>query len=294
MTRRLPLLRGGGLPGRILAPGTPSLTPRVPFLLSSLVIPLLTPLLAPLVTPLPLVVAPPPSPSPSSPLSPSSKASRMWTSASSRVRKTSSPGNRKVPPSFSLLLFFPFFPFFPPSPLDPCGTTHQFPGSSSSSHTPPHCHLVDGPPIAPLRPRDIPGVPHTRHIPIGVRAPTFQGGLGFEGGCLALGLGLGLGWGGVLPCYSRSGGASWAFWGPCGGAWVPWGGFFASLLVLVLLVLVLVRVLVLVLLLLLPPSPTHVQTLRRGSISLPPHSSPPPTYPTRPLVHARRPNLVLG
>ena len=33
-TRRLPLLRGGGLPGLILAPGPPLLTPRVPFLLT--------------------------------------------------------------------------------------------------------------------------------------------------------------------------------------------------------------------------------------------------------------------
>ena len=50
-TRRLPLFRGGGLPGRILAPGTPLLNPCVPFLLT----PLVTPHLTPLVTPLPLV-----------------------------------------------------------------------------------------------------------------------------------------------------------------------------------------------------------------------------------------------
>ena len=33
-TRKLPLLRGGGLPGRILASGTTLLVPRVPFLLT--------------------------------------------------------------------------------------------------------------------------------------------------------------------------------------------------------------------------------------------------------------------
>ena len=45
-THRLPLLRGGGLPGRILAPGTPLLTPRVPFLLTPLVTPTSPPLCA--------------------------------------------------------------------------------------------------------------------------------------------------------------------------------------------------------------------------------------------------------
>ena len=36
-------MRGGGLPGRILAHGTPLLTPRVPLLLTALVTPLLAP-----------------------------------------------------------------------------------------------------------------------------------------------------------------------------------------------------------------------------------------------------------
>ena len=38
-TRMLPLLRGSGLPGRILAPGIPLLTPRVPSLLTPLSLP---------------------------------------------------------------------------------------------------------------------------------------------------------------------------------------------------------------------------------------------------------------
>ena len=50
-TRTLPLLRGGGLLGRILAPGNPLLTPCVPFRLT----PLVTPHLTHLVNPLPLV-----------------------------------------------------------------------------------------------------------------------------------------------------------------------------------------------------------------------------------------------
>ena len=48
----------GGLPGRILAPGTPLLTPRVPLVFIPFFTHLLTPLLAPLVTSLPLVVTP--------------------------------------------------------------------------------------------------------------------------------------------------------------------------------------------------------------------------------------------
>ena len=66
-----------------------------------------------------------------------------------RVRKRSTLGTRKVPPSFSRFPLFPFFPFSRPSPVDPCDTTHQSPGSNSSSQSPNSVTWLTVPPMPP-------------------------------------------------------------------------------------------------------------------------------------------------
>ena len=90
-TRRLPLLRGGGLPGLILAPGTSLLTPtpRVPFLLT----PLVTQRLTPLVTPLPLVTTLVPL-VPVIPVVPVVAISKWATYCSRRLARMASQGGR--------------------------------------------------------------------------------------------------------------------------------------------------------------------------------------------------------
>ena len=97
-----------------------------------------------------------------------------------------------------------------------------------------HPHQADGPPIAPLLLRDVPGVPHTRHVLVGVTPLLAQGGAWVWGGGLGLGLSFGFGLGGLLGlavgilfcialtllifvlafCFGGPGGA-WAW--PCGG-----------------------------------------------------------------------------
>ena len=109
----------GGCRGAFLLPAAPFSPPVSPSFsppVSPSFSPPLSPPPHPLVTPLPLVATLDPSSSPStpsSPLSPSPKASRRWASASSRVRKRSSPGPRKVRP------LFPVLPLLPPLPIGP-------------------------------------------------------------------------------------------------------------------------------------------------------------------------------
>ena len=115
-----------------------------------------------------------------------------------------------------------------------------------------HRHLVDGPPIAPLLPRDVPGVPYNRRVPIGVATPTGErGGLGLGGG-LRVGFGSGLGFGGfrglrvefLFPIALTFKKFSLRFFlggSPGGGAWA-WscrggGGVSPPLLLLLLLLL---------------------------------------------------------
>ena len=197
-TRRLPLLRGGGLPGLILAPGTPLLTPRVPFLLT----PLVTPYLTPLVTPLPLVTTLVPLVIPVIPVVPVVPGPQGLPEVGFRFLPGAEEKLSRHPEGAPLFLPLPLLPLLrllPPLPLPIGPLRHhpQLPRVQLLIPIPQHRHLADAPPIAPLPPRDIPGVPHTQHIPIGVPAPFLQGG------------GLGLGGGGWLcPC-------------PWPGAW-PW------------------------------------------------------------------------
>ena len=117
--------------GSSLLPATPFSPPVSP----SFSPPLSLPTSPPLSPPSPLSSPWSPSSSPSSPSSPSFKASRRWASASSPVRKRSSPGTRMVPP--------------PPSPLVPYDTTHHSPGSNSSSQSPHTLTWLTVPPLAP-------------------------------------------------------------------------------------------------------------------------------------------------
>ena len=101
--------------------------------------------------------------------------------------------------------------------------------------------------MPPLVPRDILGVPHTRHIPIGVPAPILQGGgawgLGGEVALplpLPLGLALALG----LLCWAWGGGfflailkAGFFLGGLGGGSGALGGAVLPTLLVLLLLLL---------------------------------------------------------
>ena len=136
------------------------------------------------------------------------------------MRKRSSPGTRKVPPSFSRFLFFRFFPFLTPSPLHPGDTTHHSPGSNSSSQSPNTVTWLTFPPLPPSAPGT---------FPLGVPAPILQGGgLGVWGG-----VALPLPWGLALPlgllCWAWGGGrlprGLWAPMGPYDGLWGPMGTY---------------------------------------------------------------------
>ena len=130
-TSRLPLPRGGGLPGFILAPGTPLLTPRVPFLLT----PLVTPHLTPLVTPLPLVATLVPLVIPVIRVVPVVPLSQGLLEVGFRllpVAEEELPAPGRCPP----LSPASSSSSSPPSPLDPYVTTHHSPRSNSSSQSP--------------------------------------------------------------------------------------------------------------------------------------------------------------
>ena len=213
-TRRLPLPRGGGLPGLIIAPGTPLLTPtpRVPFLLT----PLVTPYLSPLVTPLPLVTTLVPLVIPVIPVVP----------VVPNLQGPPEPGLRLLPgeeeelschpegaPPFLPLPLLPLLPLFPPSPspLDPCGTTHHSPGSNSSSQSPGTVTWLTVPPLPPSAQGTYRVSPTPGTFPYGSGPLSCKGGAWGVGGgggfALALGLRLGLGLGlAMLPL--GGGGAS--------------------------------------------------------------------------------------
>ena len=146
-TRRLPLLRGWGLPGLILAPGTPLLTPCVPFLLT----PLVTPHLTPLVTRLPLGTTLVPLVIPIIPVVPVVSRPQGLPEVGLRLlpcaeEKLQAPrGCPPLSPSSS----FPPLPLLPPPSLDPCDTTHHSPGSNSSSQSPNTVTWLTVPPLPP-------------------------------------------------------------------------------------------------------------------------------------------------
>ena len=134
-TRKLPLLRGGGLPERVLAPGTPPLTPCVPFLLN--------PFVNPSSPPCPLACHHPCHPPPPyrhprllchprrphhSPPRPPEVGLCLLPGGG----RGGPPAPGRCPPPLSVFLVFPFFTFFPypPPPLGP--HPPLFVGSSSS------------------------------------------------------------------------------------------------------------------------------------------------------------------
>ena len=194
-----------------------------------------------------------------------------------------------------LLLFLLLLPFFPPSP---CDATRRSSGSNSSSQSPNTITWLTVPPLPPLRRRDIPGVTHTRHIPLGVPAPILHG----LGGLGVLGGGAGpwpRSWGGVGEGAGASSSllSKWrsflGFLGALGGGLGALrGAILAPLLLLLLLCLLLLQLLFLrlppllplrLLLLLVPPSPLLPHPHPTPALRLhppPPRSSVPPSYPT--------------